>query len=157
MRASHVRRDIEKSYFSRLSPFSLSIFTLAPDLSLDRSRVLFGLVYAKIGTLFLESVKKLKKKQKNFIIDLILKENVSPFPRSRPSSKSFVKFSMCSYERGGRGAGSFLEISVSGLKILPYEHFSPVTGMNSGGPDGVVLHCLLCFPHEKHPSAAIQL
>ena len=24
-------------------------------------------------------------------------------------------------------------------------------GMNSGGPDGIVLHCLLCFPHHKHP------
>ena len=47
------------------------------------------------------------------------------------------------------------EISVSGLEILPYEHFIPVTGMNggmnSGGPDGIVLHCLLCFPHYKHP------
>ena len=31
------------------------------------------------------------------------------------------------------------------------------SGMNSGGSDGVVLHCLLCFPHKKHPSAAIQL
>ena len=34
------------------------------------------------------------------------------------------------------------EISVSGLEILPYEHFIPVTGMNggmnSGGPDGIV-------------------
>ena len=39
------------------------------------------------------------------------------------------------------------EISVSGLEILPYEHFIPVTGlnggMNSGGPVGIVLHCLL--------------
>ena len=47
------------------------------------------------------------------------------------------------------------EISVSGLEILPYEHFIPVTGMNggmnSGGPDGIVLHCLLYFPHHKHP------
>jgi len=35
---------------------------------------------------------------------------------------------------GGRGrrAGSVLEISLSGLKILPYEHFSPVTGMIAG-------------------------
>ena len=47
------------------------------------------------------------------------------------------------------------EISVSGLEILPYEHFIPVTGMNggmnSGGPDGIVLQCLLYFPHHKHP------
>ena len=24
-------------------------------------------------------------------------------------------------------------------------------GMNSGGPDGIILHCLLYFPHYKHP------
>ena len=34
-------------------------------------------------------------------------------------------------------------ISVSGLEILPYEHFIPVIGMNggmnSGGPDSIVL------------------
>ena len=51
--------------------------------------------------------------------------------------------------------GSVPEISVSGLEILPYEHFIPVTGMNSGmnsgGPDGIVLHCLLYFPYHKHP------
>ena len=41
------------------------------------------------------------------------------------------------------------EISVSGLEILLYEHFSPVTGMNSGGPDGIVLHCLLYFPYHN--------
>ena len=39
------------------------------------------------------------------------------------------------------------EISVSRLEILPYEHFIPVTrmkgGMNSGGPDSIILHCLL--------------
>ena len=41
------------------------------------------------------------------------------------------------------------------LEILPYEHFIPVTGMNggmnSGGPDGIVLHWLLYFLHHKHP------
>ena len=46
---------------------------------------------------------------------------------------------------GGR-AGSVAEISVSGLEILPYEHFIPVTGMNggmnSGGPDGT--SCITC-------------
>ena len=46
------------------------------------------------------------------------------------------------------------EISESGLEILPYEHFIPVTGMNggmnSGGPDGIILHALLYFPHHKH-------
>ena len=34
-------------------------------------------------------------------------------------------------------AGLVPEISVSGLEILLYEHFSPVTGMNSGGQDGI--------------------
>ena len=47
------------------------------------------------------------------------------------------------------------EISVNGLKILPYEHFIPVTRMNgemnSGSPDGIVLHCLLYFPHISIP------
>ena len=43
------------------------------------------------------------------------------------------------------------EISVSGLEILPYEHFIPVTEMNSGSPDGIVSHCLLYFPHHKRP------
>ena len=38
------------------------------------------------------------------------------------------------------------EISVSGLEILPYEHFTPVTG-----PDGIVLHCLLYFTHQSIP------
>ena len=32
---------------------------------------------------------------------------------------------------------------------MPYEHFTPVTEMNgemnSGGPDGIVLHCVLYF------------
>ena len=70
-------------------------------------------------------------------------------PRSRFASKSFEKFSMCSYERAG---GSVPEISV-GLEILPYEHFSPVTAMkggsrNSSGPDSIVLHFLLYFPQS---------
>ena len=49
-----------------------------------------------------------------------------------------------------RQTGSVSEISVfptltsvSGLEILPYEHFIPVIGMNggmnSGGPDSIVL------------------
>ena len=56
-------------------------------------------------------------------------------------------------------AGSFPETSVSGLEMLPYEHFSPVTGMNgrmngrmnSGGSDDIVLHSMLYFTHHKHP------
>ena len=59
----------------------------------------------------------------------------------------------CAHMRGR--AGSVPEISVSVLGILPYEHFVPVAGMNggmnSGGPDGIVLHCLLCFSRRKHP------
>ena len=78
------------------------------------------------------------------------------FPRSRLTSKFFVKFSMCSYFRGrADSAIEFAvfatEISVSGPEILPYEHFSPVTKMNSGGPDGIILHYLLYFPLRKHP------
>ena len=45
-------------------------------------------------------------------------------------------------------------ISVSGLKILPYaEHhgYWNQSEMNSGGPDVVVLHGLLCFPRHTHP------
>ena len=68
------------------------------------------------------------------------------------TSKSFLKLSIC-HMRGR--AGSVPEISVSGLEILPYEHFIPVTqmngGTNSGGPDGIVLHCLLYFARHKHP------
>ena len=45
------------------------------------------------------------------------------------------------------------EILVSGLEIFPYEHFSPVTVMKAGAltVQMVVLHCLLYFPHHKHP------
>ena len=57
------------------------------------------------------------------------------------SSKSFVKCSMCSYS--GRGwAGWVPEILVSRLEILPYEHFSPVSGMNSSGP--FTSSCIVC-------------
>ena len=47
------------------------------------------------------------------------------------------------------------EISVRGLELLPYNHFVPVTGMNggmnSGRPDGIVLHYLLYFTHHSIP------
>ena len=44
------------------------------------------------------------------------------------------------------GAGSVPEILVSGLEILPYEpSYRDESGMDSGGPDGIVLHCLLYF------------
>ena len=70
--------------------------------------------------------------------------------------------------RGGTGSVPEIsvfptQISVSGLEILPYEpNFRPVTGMNggmnSGGPDGIVLHCLLHVTVLSIPfTAAIQL
>ena len=41
------------------------------------------------------------------------------------------------------------------VEILPYEHFISVTkmngGMNSGGLNGIVLHFLRYFPHDKYP------
>ena len=47
------------------------------------------------------------------------------------------------------------EISVSGLGIFAIWILQPEywddSGMNSGRPDGIVLHCLLYFPHHKHP------
>ena len=59
------------------------------------------------------------------------------FPRSRLTSKSFVKFFLCVHMK--RRAGSAPEISVfpigisvSRLEMLVYEHFSPVTGMKAG-------------------------
>ena len=60
------------------------------------------------------------------------------FPRSRLSSESFVKFSFhCVHMRGRVGSVPEISvfptgISVSGLKILPYELFSPVTGILAG-------------------------
>ena len=83
------------------------------------------------------------------------------FPRSRLTSEFFVKFSMCSYERAGwlssrdlgKRAGKFFHMNTSAR---------PVTGMKAGwilrmnsvssGADyfGIVLLCLLYFPHHKH-------
>ena len=52
------------------------------------------------------------------------------------SKAKFVKFLMGSYERAGwlgsRDLGFPTGTSLSGLKILPYEHFSPVTGNECG-------------------------
>ena len=66
---------------------------------------------------------------------------VTRFLRSHLTSKSFVKCSMCSYQGRGR-AGSVPEILVSRREILPYEHFSPVSGMNSGGR--MTSSCIVC-------------
>ena len=59
------------------------------------------------------------------------------FPRSRLTSKSFVIIFLCVHMRGWAGSAPEISvfpirISVSGLEILPYEHFSPVTGMKAG-------------------------
>ena len=53
------------------------------------------------------------------------------------------------------------ELSLRSIGTLRPLHMSPVSrsrlnsrdesGMNSGGPDGIVLHCLPYFPHYKHP------
>ena len=44
-------------------------------------------------------------------------------------------------------AGSVPEISVSGLEILPYEHFSPVTGKKAGCILAVQMEssCIACY------------
>ena len=60
---------------------------------------------------------------------------LAPFPRSRLAILFFVRISMCSYERlGWPWAGPVTEISVfaanisvTKMKIFPYEHSSPVT------------------------------
>ena len=55
------------------------------------------------------------------------------FPISNLTTKSFVKFFLCVHMRGRAGSAPEISvfpirISVSGLEMLPYEHFSPVTG-----------------------------
>jgi len=59
------------------------------------------------------------------------------FRRSLLTSKSFVKFFLCVHMRGRAGSAPEISvfpigISVTGLEMLPYEHFSPVTGMKAG-------------------------
>ena len=53
---------------------------------------------------------------------------------------------MCSY-----GEGELARFLGELMEILQYEHFSPVTGMNSGDPNGIVLLYLLYFADHKHP------
>ena len=54
------------------------------------------------------------------------------FPRSRLATLFFVKISMCSFERPAGPVTETsvfaIDISVTGMKIFPYEHSSPVTG-----------------------------
>ena len=69
-------------------------------------------------------------------------------PRSRLYSKSFVKFSMCSYERAGWLSSRELGFSNRDLgkraENFAIRTLHPVNGMNSGGPNGIVLrHCLM--------------
>ena len=50
---------------------------------------------------------------------------------------------MCSYERAG-WLGSRDLAKRAG-------NFAMNIGMNSGGPAGIIFHCLLYFPHHEHP------
>ena len=80
------------------------------------------------------------------------------FVRSRLTSKSFIKFSMCSYERAGWLGSRDLRFSNRDLvecfkNFWPYKHFSPVTGMKAGwilAAWTASSHCLLYFPHNKN-------
>ena len=72
-----------------------------------------------------------------------------------PLNQSFINLGV--FIRRG-WAGSVPEIlvfptgiGVIGLEILPYEHVSPVTGMNYGDPDCIVLLYLLYFADHNHP------
>ena len=65
----------------------------------------------------------------------VIAVNRARFPRSRLVTLSFVKLSICSHEKPGwpgyRDLGYVFatEISVTEMKIFPYEHYSPrVTG-----------------------------
>ena len=62
------------------------------------------------------------------------------FPRSRLTSIFCKIFDVCMRGRPScRPAVSVPEISVSGLEILPYQHFRPVNRMN------VIAGCILAF------------
>ena len=86
-----------------------------------------------------------------------------PVSEISPLPKSFVRCSMRSYEGAGwldsrdlvfsnrdlgRRARNF---SISRTLSLLSISYRDESRMNSGGPDGIVLHCLLYFPHHKHP------
>ena len=71
----------------------------------------------------------------------------------------FVKFSMCSYKRAGWLGSRDLGFSTWDLGKRA-ENFAIWTlqpgyqdesGMNSSNEFCIVLHCLLYFPHHKHP------
>ena len=73
-------------------------------------------------------------------------------------SKSFVK--ICSYERAGWFCSRDLSFSNRDIGNKWARNFATWTlhpsycddsCMNSGGPDGIVWHCLPYFPNHKHP------
>ena len=73
-------------------------------------------------------------------------------------SKSFVK--ICSYERAGWFCSRDLSFSNRDIGNEWAGNFAIWTlhpsycddsCMNTGGPDGIVWHCLPYFPHHKHP------
>lgn len=68
---------------------------------------------------------------------------------------------MGSYEKVGVFPNRDLGKRPSGLKILPdmdtSDRLDPVTGMNSGGWDGIVLYCLLYFPHQAYFGRGLKL
>ena len=98
------------------------------------------------------------------------------FPRSRLTSKSFVKFSMCSYERAswlgyrdfcfsnrdlGKGAGKFCHMNTSSrlpgwiirnsacVKWSMTKQRTFIT--QQGCPNGIVLLCQMNFPYHYQP------
>ena len=60
--------------------------------------------------------------------------------------KSFVKFSMCSYEKAGWPAFSKQDFGKWARNENRDEN-----GMHSCSPVGIASHCLRYFPHHKHP------
>ena len=93
-------------------------------------------------------------------------DRASLFPRSRPTSESFVTFLMCSYGGGGGGGGDWLgsrelgfptRISVELAGNFAIRTLQPsITGMNSGRSDGIVLHCLYIFDIISFPFNCID-
>ena len=81
------------------------------------------------------------------------------FPRSRLTSKSFVKFSTGSHEMAGwlgsRDLGFFnwdLGKRAGKFAIWTLQPgYRDESGMNSSNEFCIVLLCLLYFPHQKHP------
>ena len=116
--------------------FRFFFFTLFKQLQFVTVKLQLQFVTVKTNYLNFNKGEKKKKRKKNVHVGYIYAGWETFLARFPVSVKLF---------------GSVPEISVSGLEILPYEHFIPVTGMNSGGPDGIVSHCLLYFPHHKRP------